>query len=113
MSLEPVVSYPPSSGSERRRNERYCFPPAERPRLRLPDGTHPVLDASVQGLRIRHLLPERPQFGAQVSGMLLFADQRPPHLIQGLIVRVQEGSVAIHCPPGILPTEWGSSTTSV
>ncbi|HKV75546.1 MAG TPA: hypothetical protein VJN95_13580 [Gemmatimonadales bacterium] len=110
MSLEPAVSFP-RADSERRRNERFCFAPADRPRLRLPDGTHPVLDASVQGLRIRHLLPERPQFGAHISGMLLFSDERAPHLVQGLIVRVQEGSVAIHCPPGVLPTEWGPGAT--
>jgi hypothetical protein len=91
---------------DRRREDRISFAPERRPRLVLPGGSYPVLDMSPCGLRIRHLDPARPPFGAQVTGELAPPDDRSSVGIVGLIVRVQAADVAIRCEEGIIPVAW-------
>ena len=82
------------------------FTPTRRPNLHLSDGLHPVLDISLNGLRIRHAHPVRPEFGARIAGSLEFTDDRPPMPLEGTIVRVQAADVAIACADGELPAAW-------
>ena len=87
----------------KRQDIRVSFPPHRRPALHLADGAYPVLDISSRGLRILHLGPVRPDFGAHIEGIMRFSDERAPLPIQGLIIRVQAADVAIRCKEGVLP----------
>ncbi len=99
----------PSDGAaetDRRRHTRASFAPTRRPVLHLPDGRHPVLDVSLSGLRIRHVDPVRPEFGARIAGTLEFSDNSPPLPLEGTVVRVQAADVSITCADGALPATW-------
>ena len=55
-----------------------------RPQLRLPFGTHPVLDASQTGIRVHHSMPVRPKLGSVLQGTLEFAHGEPPLQVSGI-----------------------------
>jgi hypothetical protein len=94
------------SDRERRREIRISFTPNRRPGLVLPEGTYPVLDMSLRGLRIRHFEAQRPTLGSAINGTLQPADGRPPVAVHGYIVRVQAADVAIRCDEGTVPLGW-------
>jgi hypothetical protein len=96
----------PETRDERRRELRISFLPSRRPQVQLDAGSYPVLDASSRGLRIRHTDPVRPEFGADISGSLVFQDGRPPLTFEGVITRVQTADVAISCSRETIPPDW-------
>ena len=93
----------PYAGHDRRRQVRVAFSPVRRPKLRLPDGVYDVLDASLDGLRVRHADPERPQVGHRLAGHLEWPDLGTPVAISGRVVRVEPTEVALACDQGQLP----------
>lgn len=99
----PPVPPPVPSTPERRKHLRVTFSPFRRPQLVLPLGTHPVVDASLGGLRILHTAPARPQTGSRVLGTLEWIHGEPPLQIEGEIVRVEPDGFAMRCPPGAIP----------
>ena len=102
----PRIELLPSTQDDRRREIRISFLPARRPQVQFGSGTYPVLDASPHGFRIRHADAERPQFGADVEGDLLFQGDRPRLHFQGVITRVQAADVAVRCTRVIIPATW-------
>jgi len=86
--MSPTVSSPDQPGVERRQHVRVTLSPIRRPRLKLDDGVHEVLDASIGGLRVRHAYPDRPELGSRVTGSLHWVDTGKPLPIRGTIVRV-------------------------
>ena len=90
-------------GQERRRQVRVAFSPVRRPKLRLAEGVYEVLDASLNGLRLRHADPERPTVGSRVSGQLEWPGLGAPVAIAGRIVRVEPMELALTCEQGQLP----------
>ena len=93
----------PHVGPERRRQVRVAFSPVRRPKLRLPDGVYDVLDASLDGLRVRHADPERPRVGHRLTGHLEWPGLGAPVAIAGRIVRVEPTELALACDQGQLP----------
>ena len=93
----------PHTGHERRRQVRVAFSPVRRPKLSLPDGVYDVLDASLDGLRIRHANPERPRVGHRLTGQLEWPGLGAPVAIAARIVRVEPTEVALACEQGQLP----------
>ena len=93
----------PYAGHERRRQVRVAFSPVRRPKLRLADTVYEVLDASLEGLRVRHADPERPQVGQPLSGQLEWPGLGAPVPIAGRVVRVEPTEVALACEQGQLP----------
>lgn len=93
----------PRAGPERRRQVRVTFSPVRRPKLRLGDGVYDVLDASLDGLRVRHTDPQRPVVGGRVAGHLDWPDLGAPVAIAALVVRVEPTEVALSCDQGQLP----------
>ena len=74
-----------------------------RPRLRLADGVYEVLDASLDGLRVRHADPVRPPVGGRLTGHLEWPDLEVPVAIAGRVVRVEHTEFALSCDQGQLP----------
>lgn len=88
---------------ERRREVRVTFSPVRRPRLRLEGGTYEVLDASLDGLRVRHADPARPLVGDRMAGDLEWPGLERPLPITGRVVRVEPSEFALRCDHGQLP----------
>jgi hypothetical protein len=88
---------------DRRRQVRVMFSPVRRPRLRLEGGTYEVLDASLDGLRVRHADPARPLVGDRMAGDLEWPELEPPVPITGRVVRVEPSEFALRCGHGQLP----------
>jgi hypothetical protein len=93
----------PAPGLERRRQVRVTFSPVRRPKLHLADGVYEVLDASLEGLRVRHAGPERPSVGDRVAGRLEWPDLGVPVAIDARVVRVDSSELALTCDQGQLP----------
>ncbi len=102
----PAQSAYPETRDERRREFRISFLPSRRPYVELAAGRYPVLDASARGMRIRHTDAIRPEFGADITGSLVFNDGRPPQVFEGVITRVQTADVAISCTRETFPADW-------
>jgi len=88
---------------ERRRQVRVTFSPVRRPRLRLDGHAYEVLDASLDGLRVRHADPARPALGDRLAGQLEWPDLEVPVPVAGRVVRVDSSEVALRCEQGQLP----------
>lgn len=88
---------------QRRRHSRVAFSAFLRPQLRLPFGTHPVLDASLDGIRVLYSAPARPREGSVLDGMLEFPYGEPPLQFRGTVVRVEHGAIALSCGAGTIP----------
>jgi hypothetical protein len=88
---------------DRRRQVRVTFSPVRRPRLRLEGGTYEVLDASLDGLRVRHTDPARPRLGDELVGHLEWPELEVPVRVTGLVVRVESTEFALRCDQGQLP----------
>lgn len=99
VSSTPIT--PPTQ--DRRRQVRVMFSPVRRPRLRLEGGTYEVLDASLDGLRIRHTDLARPRLGDELVGQLEWPELEVPVGITGLVVRVESTEFALRCDQGQLP----------
>ena len=91
------------TGRDRRRQVRVAFSPVRRPKLRLADGIYDVLDASLDGLRVRHADPVRPPLGQRLAGQLEWPGLGAPVAVAGRIVRVEPTEVALVCEHGQLP----------
>jgi hypothetical protein len=96
-----IPTVPPAT--ERRRQVRVTFSPVRRPRFRVEGRAYEVLDASLEGLRVRHADPERPVVGARLVGHLEWPDLAAPVTIAGRVVRVESSEFALHCDQGQLP----------
>ena len=96
----------PQSGEERRRQIRVAFSPVRRPRLHLTDGVYEVLDASLEGLRVRHTDPARPPVGDRLTGYLEWPDLSAPFVVAGKVVRVELTEFALTCEDGQLPAAY-------
>jgi len=99
---------PEEKFSERRGHPRAAFSTLLRPQLRLPFGTHPVLDASQTGIRLLHTSPVRPKLGSLLQGALEFPHGEPALHVAGTVVRVERNEIAVDfgrrtIPPGFLP----------
>ena len=99
-SASPSMS---PTGRERRRQVRVTFSPVRRPRLRLANGVYDVLDASLDGLRVRHTDPVRPPVGGRIAAALEWPDLSTPVVITGRVVRVEHTEFALSCEKGQLP----------
>ena len=88
---------------DRRQQVRVTFSPVHRPRLRLEGGTYEVLDASLDGLRVRHADPARPRLGDRLEGNLEWPGLEVPVGIAGYVVRVESSEFALRCEQGQLP----------
>ncbi len=99
VSSTPIT--PPAQ--ERRRQVRVTFSPVRRPRLRLEGGTYEVLDASLEGLRVRHAEPARPRLGDRLVGQLEWPGLEVPVGIAGFVVRVESSEFVLRCDQGQLP----------
>ena len=83
-----------SSGrTERRGHLRVAFLPHARPRLRVANGSHDVLDAAPLGICLRHTDPHRPSSGDPVEGEVHDARTGEVHAVSGHVSWV--GSTAI------------------
>jgi hypothetical protein len=80
-----------------------AFSPVRRPHIRIEGRTYEVLDASLEGLRVRHADPERPILGERLSGQLEWPDLGAPVAIAGRVVRVESSEFALRCDQGQLP----------
>ena len=99
-----VSSTPITQPAQERRGQiRVTFSPVRRPRLRIDGGTYEILDASLDGLRVRHADPARPRLGDQMVGHLEWPDLGVPVGIAGLVVRVEPSEFALRCDQGQLP----------
>jgi hypothetical protein len=93
----------PAPGLERRRQVRVTFSPVRRPKLHLAGGVYEILDASLEGLRVRHAGPERPSVGDRVDGRLEWPGLDVPVVIDARVVRVESSEIALTCDHGQLP----------
>jgi hypothetical protein len=82
-----------SVSTERRGHLRVAFLPHARPRLRLSNGSHDVLDAAPEGICLRHTDPNRPASGEPVEGEVHDARTGEVHAVSGHVSWV--GSTAI------------------
>ncbi len=98
----PIPITPPPA-TDRRRQVRVTFSPVRRPRFRLEGRAYEVLDASLDGLRVRHADPARPTVGARMAGHLEWPDLEAPVAVAGLVVRVDASEFALRCDQGQLP----------
>jgi hypothetical protein len=81
-------------------------------RLRYPVGgapsfvesglTHRVVDIGEGGFRYAPSQGPTPQVGSVVTGVIEFAEGEPLEL-EGIVVRVQGGEVAVHCAQRAIP----------
>lgn len=79
--------------TERRGHLRVSFLPHSRPRLKLSDGSHDVLDAAPGGIRLRHTDPNRPSSGEPMEGEIHDPRTGESHAVSGHVSWV--GSTAI------------------
>ena len=99
VSSTPIT--PPAQ--ERRRQVRVTFSPVRRPHLRIEGSAYEVLDASLEGLRVRHADPTRPRLGDRLEGHLEWPGLEVPVGIAGFVVRVESSEFALRCDEGQLP----------
>lgn len=86
-----------------RSHVRIHYPPARRPRLVLPGGSHDVLDLSAEGLLV--LLPAgaiKPDLGVRLDGMLELRTAGPL-AIRARVVWVDGDRVGLHLWPDAIP----------
>lgn len=88
---------------ERRRYQRVAFPPLRRPVLKLPYSNHPLLDASLSGIRILHTGAVKPAVGSVVDCHLEWLYGEPPLRFRGTVVWVSKDAVGIKAAPGTIP----------
>lgn len=93
-----------ATAQEKREYYRLRFPHVERPHLVIGQDDCQVVDCSARGLR--YILPRlpapAPAPGDWIEGLLQF--RRHPHaLIRGLVVRIQDGEIALHLPDEEIP----------
>ena len=74
---------------------RIHYPLKERPVLELETGVHDVVDCSEAGLRYVARGAGVPDIGAQIRGTLRFR-RGAAFEVGGTVVRLQEGTVAVH-----------------
>lgn len=93
----------PATEPERRTNYRLHFPRAERPLLVINGHHYEVVDCSVRGLRcmVNDWQP-RLALGDQIDGLVRFRD-RAQAPVRGLVVRIQEGEIALYLPDTEIP----------
>lgn len=93
----------PSPATERRRQVRVTFSPVRRPHIRIEGRAYEVLDASLDGLRVRHANPDRPRLGQRLAGHLEWPGMETPVAVAGQVVRVESSEFALRCDQGQLP----------
>ncbi len=93
----------PATELEKRENYRLQFPRAERPLLVIGEHHYEVVDCSVQGLRciVNDWQPQL-SLGDQIDGLVRFRD-RAQTPVRGLVVRIQEGEIALYMPESEIP----------
>jgi hypothetical protein len=99
VSSTPITS----PAKERRQQVRVTFSPVRRPHFRLEGSSYEVLDASLEGLRVRHADPTRPRLGDRLEGQLEWPGLDVPVSIAGFVVRVESSEFALRCDGGQLP----------
>ena len=100
---QAAISAEASTQAERRESYRLHFPYAERPRLLIGSREYEVVDCSAHG--VRYVLTTPPSSlapGDWVQGYLKFR-RRPQMSIRGLIVRIQNGEIALYMPDSEIP----------
>ncbi|MEO7965691.1 MAG: PilZ domain-containing protein [Gemmatimonadaceae bacterium] len=81
---------------------RIPYPPSARPRITIAGEVREVVDCSEQGLRYVAEAGRVPETGAKVSGMVRLVSGGAPINVTGVVVRIQEGEVALQLDsPGI------------
>ena len=92
----------PSATQEKRELYRLKFPNPERPYLIVGRQKYEVVDCSARGLRFLVTQQSLPSLGDVVEGRLQFRrhSQAP---IRGLVVRIQNGEIALHMPDSEIP----------
>ncbi|HRF62467.1 MAG TPA: PilZ domain-containing protein [Candidatus Competibacter sp.] len=92
----------PLAESEKREFYRLKFPPPERPCLVVGRQKYQVLDCSARGLRFVITQQPTPLLGELVEGWLHFRrNAKAP--IRGLVIRIQNGEIALHMPDSEIP----------
>ena len=81
---------------------RLRYPPQAAPSFSSAGVTHRIVDIGEGGFRYAPLSDPFPLAGATVSGTLEFAEEEPLE-VEGTVVRVQGGEVAVHCGARPIP----------
>ncbi len=98
-----MVMSDPATDLEKRANYRVHFPRAERPLLVINEHHYEVVDCSVRGLCcIVNAWQPRLVLGDQIEGLVRFRD-RAQAPVRGLVVRIQEGEIALYLPDTEIP----------
>ncbi len=81
---------------------RLSYPVRGAPRFVASGLTHRVVDIGEGGFRYASEDPSVPELGAAVAGVIEFTEGEPLEL-EGIVVRVQGGEVAVHCAQRAIP----------
>jgi hypothetical protein len=85
-----------------RRFFRLRYPIGGAPRFVTSGLTHSLVDIGEGGFRYAPGDASPPEVGSVVSGVIEFAEGEPLEL-EGIVVRVQGGEVAVHCAKRAIP----------
>ena len=89
--------------TERRGHLRVAFLAHARPRLRLSNGSHDVLDAAPLGICLRHTDPNRPSSGDPVEGEVHDARTGEVHAVSGHVSWVGSTAIGVALDQQALP----------
>lgn len=82
---------------------RIRYPRRERPWLVVDESNFEVLDCSETGLRIQYLGDAPPEPGDTITGTIRFPREQEEVQVEGTVVWVREGEVALHLPNTRIP----------
>ncbi len=81
---------------------RIVYPLKVRPRLLVGGQEFPILDCSERGVRYHAMDTSLPELETVISGRIQFRQTTMEVAILGSVVRIRDGTVALHLePPGI------------
>ena len=82
---------------------RLQYPPAAAPRFLAGDVEHRVVDIGEGGFRYALASGPWPPLGASVKGTLSFPEPEDALDVEGVVVRVRDGEIAVHCNKRAIP----------
>jgi hypothetical protein len=82
---------------------RLPYPPAAAPQFRADDVHHRVVDIGEGGFRYALASGSFPAKGDTVKGVLTFPEAEEDLEVEGVVVRVRDGEIAVHCNARAIP----------
>ena len=82
---------------------RLQYPPASAPRFVANAVEHRVVDIGEGGFRYALASGPFPAQGDLVNGSLMFPENDEPVEVEGVVVRVRDGEIAVHCNTRAIP----------